>query len=231
MGGLRGGTRDPFGVVIACGTGCVCAGVNRAGVEHRVGGISEDYGDRVSGSSLGIDGLKAVWRARDGVTGPTSMTEKFVARAGVADIDVLFQEMYYGRITYQDLQPMAKIVFDAAWEGDTIACDILESGGTYLGKMVNTVIRHLDMQRDTFDVVMAGSVFKGRSPVLIDALRTRVHRECPEARLVMPIYEPVVGALLLGMELDHTVTDEVYDRLSESLASSEAKYNVRFKAE
>jgi len=231
MGGLRGGTRDPFGVVIACGTGCVCAGVNREGGETRVGGISEDYGDRVSGSSIGIQGLKAVWRARDGVTGPTLMTEKFVERSGCADIDALFIEMYYGRIGYADLQPMAKLVFDAAWEGDAIACDILEWGGRYLGQMVNAAIRHLDMGRDAFDVVMAGSVFKGRSPVLVDALNMVVHRECPGARLVMPLYEPVVGALLLGMELDSAVTDAVYDHLSQSLAASESRYGVRFKTE
>ena len=231
MGGLRGGTRDPFGVVIACGTGCVCAGVNRDGKETRVGGISEDYGDRVSGSSLGIHGLKAVWRARDGVTGPTAMTEKFVTRSGCTDVEALFHEMYYGRITYVDLQPMAKLVFDAAWEGDAIACDILEWGGRYLGQMVNAAIRRLGMEREDFDVVMAGSVFKGRSPVLMDALGMTVHRECPGARLVLPIYEPVVGALLLGMEMDHTVDDVVYERLSNSLAESESVYGVRFKTE
>lgn len=231
MGGLRGGTRDPFGVVIACGTGCVCAGVNREGKETRVGGISEDYGDRVSGSSIGIQGMKAVFRARDGVTGETLMTEKFVKRAGCVDVDDLFHKMYYEELTYQDLQPMAKIVFDAAWEGDAIACDILEWGGRYLGQMVNAAIRHLGMQRDTFDVVMAGSVFQGKSPVLVDALTVVVHRECPGARLVMPIYEPVVGALLLGMELDCTVTDACYEQLSASLERSEAKYGVRFKSE
>lgn len=231
MGGLRGGTRDPFGVVIACGTGCVCAGVNRAGKETRVGGISEDFGDRVSGSSIGIQGMKAVFRARDGVTGATLMTEKFVQRAGCTDVEDLFLKMYYGKITYQDLQPMAKLVFDAAWEGDSIACDILEWGGRYLGQMVNAAIRHLEMHRDAFDVVMAGSVFQGRSPVLVDALRIVVHRECPGARMVMPIYEPVVGALLLGMELDCTVTDTCYEQLSASLERSEAKYGVRFKSE
>ena len=231
MGGLRGGTRDPYGVVIACGTGCVCAGMNRDGKEIRIGGISEDYGDRVSGSSIGTQGMKAVWRARDRVTGPTLMTEKFVSRSGCSDVDALFLEMYYGRITYEDLQPMAKLVFDAAWEGDAIACDILEWGGRYLGQMVNAAIRQLDMQRDSFDVVMAGSVFKGQSPVLMDALEMIVHRECPEARLVMPMYEPVVGALLLGMELDCTVTDTVYERLSNSLVESEKNYGVRFKTE
>ncbi|MDP2324145.1 MAG: BadF/BadG/BcrA/BcrD ATPase family protein, partial [Gammaproteobacteria bacterium] len=98
FGGLRGGTRDPFGVVIACGTGCVCAGVNRAGEEARVGGISEDFGDRVSGSSIGIHGIKAVFRARDGITGPTLMTGKFVERAGCTDADDLFLKMYYGSL-------------------------------------------------------------------------------------------------------------------------------------
>lgn len=231
IGGLRGGTRDPFGVVIACGTGCVCAGVNRAGEETRVGGISEDFGDRVSGSSIGTQGIKAVFRAREDITPPTLLTEKFVARAGCTDVEELFYAVYYGKITCQDLQPMAKLVFDAAWEGDAIACDILEWGGRYLGQMVNAAIRKLDMTRDTFDVVMAGSVFQGKSPVLVDALRMVVHRECPGARLVMPVYEPVVGALLLGTEIDVPVTNGYYDQLTASLAQSEEKYGVRFKAE
>ena len=48
---------------------------------------------------------------------------------------------------------------------------------------------------------------------------------------IMPIYEPVVGALLLGMELDCTVTDSCYEQLSASLEQSESKYGVRFKSE
>jgi len=55
--------------------------------------------------------------------------------------------------------------------------------------MVNAVARHLDMCRDTFDVVMTGSVFKGVSPVLIDAMATRVHRQCPSARPVRALFE------------------------------------------
>ena len=231
MGGLRGGTKDPFGIVIACGTGCVCAGVNRAGKETRVGGISEEFGDMVSGSSLGEEGLKAVWRSRDGITGPTLMTQKFVERSGCPDADALFHEMYYRRITYDDLQPMAKLVFDAAHEGDAIACDILEWGGKYLGEMVAAVARHLDMCRDTFDVVMTGSVFKGASPVLMDAMTTRIHRECPEARCVRALFEPVVGALLLGIEIDAPMTEERYTVLSESLTAAESRFRVPFKAQ
>ncbi|HEX71815.1 MAG TPA: hypothetical protein ENN65_00650 [Candidatus Hydrogenedentes bacterium] len=231
MAGLRGGTREPKGIVIACGTGCVCAGVNAAGQEARVGGISEEFGDMVSGTDIGTEGLKAVWRYRDGIIGKTLLADKFLEKSGCSDLDAFFYEMYKGRITYEHLQPMAKLVFDAAFEGDKTANDILEWGGRYLGKMVNAVARKLDMGRDTFDVVMAGSVFKGSSPVLIDAMRTVIHRECPLARLMMPVFEPVVGGLLLGMELDSTITGEVYQALSNALEQAEARYGVRFKSE
>lgn len=217
MGGLRGGTRAPFGIVIACGTGCVCAGRNKNNGETRVGGINEDFGDMVSGSSIGTEGLKAVWRARDGITAPTLMTGLFVERAGVSDVDAFFHAMYHGKIKVEGLQPMAPLVFDAALQGDPIACDILEWGGKYLGEMVNAVARHLNMQNEMFDVVMAGSVFKGSSPVLVDRMRVQIHRECPQARLVMPLYEPVVGALLLGMGLDVVVDAGIYAKLDETL--------------
>jgi N-acetylglucosamine kinase-like BadF-type ATPase len=229
MGGLRGGVRQPFGVVIACGTGCVCAGRNRNGEETRVGGINEHFGDQVSGESIGDEGLRHVWRARDGVIPPTLLTERFLARAGCTDIEELFLRMYRGEITREQLQPMAPVVFDAAADGDSTACDILEWGGRYLGQMVNACARRLDMSWQDFDVVMTGSVFKGSSPVLIDAMSTVIHRECPNARLVRAALEPVAGTLLLGMEIDEPVTDEVYARLTEELGAAEAKYGVNLR--
>ena len=231
MAGLRGGTRKPYGIVIACGTGCVCAGVNPAGGHARVGGFGDAFGDIVSGSSLGVSGLQAVWQARDGIIPPTLLTQQFVQRSGCKDVEDLFHKLYRGQIGAAELQPMARLVFDAALDGDAAACDILEWGGRYLGAMVNAVATALDMRREKFDVVMAGSVFKGSSPVLVDAMRTVIHRVCPEAQTAMPIFEPVVGALLMGMELDVTVTEQVYENLSRELDAAENRYQVRFKTE
>ena len=231
MGGLRGGTKEPFGIVIACGTGCVCAGVNRAGEETRVGGISEDFGDKVSGTGIGRAGLRVVWREYDGVVPHTRLTDLFLARSGCADLEAFFYKMYRNEMTHADLEPMAPLVFDAACEGDHEACNILIESGEYLGEMVCAAARKLGMCQDNFNVVMAGSVFKGSSPLLADAMTTRIHRECPRAQMVMPIFEPVVGTLLLGMELDVIVTDEVYARLSDSLEAAAATYSVHFKAE
>ncbi|HOZ47759.1 MAG TPA: BadF/BadG/BcrA/BcrD ATPase family protein [Candidatus Hydrogenedentes bacterium] len=231
MAGLRGGTRKPYGIVIACGTGCVCAGVNPAGKHARVGGLGDEFGDQCSGSSLGYEGLKAVWRARDGIIGPTLLTERFVERAGCRDIEDFFYKCYRREIGLADLQPMAKIVSDAAFDGDATACDILERGGRYLGKMVTAVARQLDMGQQDFEVVMAGSVFKGRSPVLKDAMRTVIHTECPRAETVMPVFEPVVGALLMGMELGFEISEDVYQTISTELLAAEDRYKVKFRTD
>ena len=231
MGGLRGGTRQPFGIVIACGTGCVCAGRNSKGDEGRVGGLGGEFGDECSGTDLGREGLQKVWQARDGIIPPTRMAALFVEKGGCADVQDLFYKLYRREVTEADLQPMAKIVFDAAFEGDDAACDILEKGGRYLGKMVAGMARQLDMTQDAFEVVTAGSVFKGSSPVLADAMGTVIHRTCPLATTVKPVFEPVVGALLMAIEREFTISDECYDQLSQSLLEAEKKYGVNFKAD
>jgi len=229
--GLRGGLREPYGIVIACGTHIVCAGQNRQGDEARVGGISPEFGDMTSGPIIGQEGLHMVWRARDGVEPPTQLTEKFLKKSGCADVDEMFTRMYRQELTLDTLQPIAKIVFEAAVEGDSAACDILERHGRYLGKMANACARQLGMAGESFSVVMTGSVFKGQSPVLRDAMTTVVHREFPLASIVRAAFEPVVGALLMAMEVDKPVSDAVYDHLAESTREAEKRYGVSFRAE
>lgn len=230
MAGLRGGTRQPSGIVIACGTGCVCAGRNPRGDETRVGGLGAEFGDECSGTDIGRLGLRRVWQARDKIIPPTLLTEKFVRRAGCGDVETFFYKVYRQEIREEHLQPMAKLVFDAALEGDPAACDILIAGGRYLAAMVNAVAKALGMQNTPFEVVMAGSVFKGSSPVLVDAMRAAIHQTCPRARLAFPVFEPVVGALLMAMETSVEVTEELYQNLSRSLAAAERRYGVALKA-
>ena len=229
MAGLRGGLRDPFGVVVACGTGCVCAGRNRNGDETRVGGLGDEFGDMTSGSSIGREGLETVWRTREGVIPPTRMTDLFLEKAGCGDLEQFFLRIYRREMSIADLEPMAKLVHDAAFEGDSAACDILERHGAYLGRMASACARRVHLDREGFEVVLTGSVFKGRSPVLQDALALSLRRECPEATLVRAAFEPVVGALLLALEIDQPVSDACYDALSASIFEAEEKFGVAFR--
>lgn len=226
MAGLRAGIRVPYGIVIACGTGCVCAGINPAGEETRVGGINDALGDAVSGTSIGYRALQTIFQARDDVVPPTLMTELIVAQAGCEDVESLFLRMYREEIAQEDIEPVAPLVFQAARQGDAQACDILEWAGRFLGQVVQAAAHRLHMQREAFEVVTAGSVFKGASPVLKDALATALHRHCPDAQLVMPRYEPVVGALLLAMDQHGTMDAAFYERLDQSLMQAASRFNV-----
>lgn len=225
---LRGGTRDPFGIAIACGTDTVCAGRNAEGRETRVGGFGPEFGNECSGVLIGRAALNAVWQAREDVIPSTALTEKILARSGHADLDSLFLAMYRGGFTPDNLEPIAPLVFEAAVEGDAKACDILQSGGRFLGKMVNAAARALEMESSVFDVVTAGSVFRDGAPVLIDALGDTVAGVCPKARLCRPVYEPVVGAALMGMDDNTTAQEAFHSRLTASLDEAEKRYGVPF---
>ena len=230
MAALRGGTRADHGIVIVCGTGSVCAGRNASGEETRVGGLGPEFGDRCTGVGIGEDGLRAVWRARDGIQAPTLLTKKFVERSGLADVEELFRAAYRRTLPTDALEPKAKLVFDAALEGDSAARAILREGGAYLAAMVNAVAAKLRMDSDRFEVIMAGSVFKGESPELIDALKDGIRDQCPDAECRWPAFEPVVGALLMAFEEAGSLSEAVYKGLEASLPLLENRYGITLRA-
>lgn len=69
-GALGGGS----GVLLVAGTGAVALGI-RAHDDHLVDGWGPDLGDLGGGSWIGREGIRAVLRARDGLGGPTLLTE------------------------------------------------------------------------------------------------------------------------------------------------------------
>ena len=221
---LRGGTRDNFGVVVNCGTGVIAAGKNRAGKEVRVGGLGPVFGDKTSGSDIAHEGLVAVFRADDGIEEQTMLTDLYLEATGTQSARDLLVKVYDGVIDPRKL-PGAQLVFRAAARGDGVAERILRDAGRELARMGAAVIRKLGMREDTFDVVMAGSVFRGESPVLVNEMRAHILDVAPSARLVMPLFEPVVGALLLAIELGGiAATEDVYANLRKSLPSEDDLY-------
>jgi N-acetylglucosamine kinase-like BadF-type ATPase len=229
MAALRGGTAQRPAIVIICGTGANSAGVGKNNNQARAGGLGVLYGDACTGVTLGEEGLKSVWRARDGIIPYTKLTDLFLERAGCADADALFQGVYRGAIPPETLEPMAQLVFHAAVDGDPVACDILERGGTYLGAMINAVAAKLNLTHESFAVVLVGSVFSEGAPVLMEALSSAVRSVRPGAQFRSPEYMPIVGALLMAMDMDEAPNDTVYEALENSFPVFENKYGINLK--
>ncbi len=217
FGCLRGGTRDTFGVMINCGTGQVAVGRNRAGVEIRVGGYGWDFGDFGGGGAITQATLAAVVRDNDGRGEPTQLTGMVLSASGCTSVPEFIERSYRDGEFVRALG-LPKIAFKASRLGDPVARRIILAIADEMAVTAIALIRKLEMQQDNFDVITAGSVFKGEDPVFLEVIGNKVHAVAPGARLRMPLYPPVIGCALLALEsVDLPVTEETYTKIEKSL--------------
>ena len=100
-----------------------------------------------------------------------------------------------------DTTEFASLVTQAAAEGDAAACRILSDAGERHGANAVHVLRRLGMQDLEFDLVLAGGLFRSVSPLLQDAVERMVRPVAPGATFILLKAPPVVGAVLMAIEL------------------------------
>jgi N-acetylglucosamine kinase-like BadF-type ATPase len=193
---LAAGAEQGWGVAVVAGTSCNAWGRDREGKTGRMAGFSW-LGEAAGAGELVLKAVQAVVKAWT-MRGPsTRLTETFVERAGANDVGDLVEGL--SQFRYALTAADAPLVFQIAASGDPVARDLLLWAGRELGDLAVGVIRQLDLQTQAFDVVLAGSFFKG-SPVVTDAMQPVIHAIAPGARLVRMTAPPAVGGVLLGME-------------------------------
>lgn len=195
--GLLAGTPDGWGLCLISGTGCNCWGISQDRRIGHVTGFGLKFGEGAGAYELierAIQQVAGAWRLN---APPTRLTDVFCTLVGAADADALIEGLTLERYTIPP--SAAPLVFKAAEEGDPVAREVIEWAGRELASLAQAVIRQLQFETETFDVVLAGSMFKG-GPLLIDPLRAALHTVAPHARLVDLNAPPVIGAVVLGME-------------------------------
>ena len=115
----------------------------------------------------------------------------------------------------------ASIVVAAADAGDLAARRILEHAGSSLGDAAGHVARRLSMDESEFELVLTGGMFRNDSRILTSALEYTLKRYARFARPARLEAPPVVGAVLLALELIDRPTDpDLHTRLA--VASNDA---------
>jgi N-acetylglucosamine kinase-like BadF-type ATPase len=214
IAGWRGGTRQTYGAVIAAGTGSNTCVLTPDGREWCYG-YYVFYGGAVD---VAQDTLQAVLRAEDGRGPHTALTGRVLEQLGYSNPEAMLKGMVAGRIGKAALLSLCPIAFEVAAAGDEVAAELIVKQGTALGEYAAAAIRRFAMQALTFDVVLAGSVFKGQGPLLIDTVTQVIHRTAPGASIVRAALEPAAGALLLAYDaLGIPVTDEMLATLRATL--------------
>jgi len=212
--GLLAGTAEGWGVAVVSGTGCNCWGWNRdrTRIGHVTGGGTQ-MGEGTGATELVDRAIQLVahaWTRR----GPsTALGPALAAFVGARDVQDLLEGLMEDRYALD--ASAAPLICQTAAGGDPVAKDLIEWAGTELGEMANAVIRQLEFQDLTFDVILGGSMFDG-SPAIQDALHRKVNALAPRARIIRLAVPPVVGAVLLAMEEAGVhPSDRIRERISQ----------------
>ena len=218
IAGLRAGIRRPYGVCIIMGSGFNGAGIDRDGAEVRYIAEGHIFGDVGGGHSIARDVLHHAFRAWDGRGKATALQQKVLEHFEAKNMDELARTLYYDTDSRRKIPSLCPAAFDAACEGDEVACEIIRKFGTEAGISANALISRLGLEADEIEVVLAGSVFKGRGTLILDVVKETVNPVAPRAQVVTPRYEPVVGAVMLALEgAGVRVESDVEDRLDKGV--------------
>jgi N-acetylglucosamine kinase-like BadF-type ATPase len=214
--GIFAGTSEGWGISIVSGTGCNCRGwskdLKREG--RVVGGGSYWSGEYAGGYDIAARAMQAVtfaWNRR----GPaTSLSQAFVKAVCAKNVDDLIEGIYVGRYKFDP--EMIKLVFRLAAQDDTEAINVVRWAGSELGQMACGVIHQLQLEDENFDVVLIGSLYDGH-PLMQEALGKTVHQVAPGARMVRLSSPPVIGGVILAMQLAGLNTRSLRENLLDTM--------------
>ena len=184
-------------------TGTIVAGRDPAGNEFRTLGLGRvfgDFGSEFDVSELAVSAVADEYVGR----GPSTMlSELLCSRTGVGTVEELLERISRAdtRLRSPEVANMAPLVLQATEAGDLVARQILEEIGHSLGESAGYVASHLGMRDLDFQVVLAGNLFRTPNRYLLDQLELGVRRTAPMASLSILDAPPVVGAVLMALEL------------------------------
>lgn len=209
--GMRAGSSRAYGVVIAAGTGTNTAIIAPDGREWAFG-YYVTYG---GASDVAQEAIHAVLRAEDGRGPQTMLTGLVLDKLGCHDVETMLRALVARRVDHARRLSLCPLVFEAAHRGDEVATEIVVKQGLALAEYATALIRRFGIDGQEFDVVLSGSLYKGRGPLLVDTITQAVHRVAPLARIVPARFEPAVGAVLLAYDaLGLTVDDVIRQNLA-----------------
>jgi N-acetylglucosamine kinase-like BadF-type ATPase len=195
---LEGALDGKAGVVLIAGTGSIAMGISEARAVERSGGWGPTLGDEGSGYDIARQALKAVAASFDGRAPRTALTERICRELGISSAKDLPGVIYNNEAEEStEIASLARLVAEAAAEGDAVARAILAQAGRDLGELAVSVIRKLGFESKAFRVAYVGSVFNAGGCVL-GPLREAVLKAAPRAEVGPPLRPPEIGAVKLA---------------------------------
>lgn len=196
--GLISGTSHGVGVNVTAGSGTNCRGRNKAGKEGRIVGNGPVFGEFGGAIEIVYRAMQIVNYAWIKRIPPTKLTNIILEATGAKDEIDLMEGL--SNEDYHLFPYIAVEVINAAREGDPAALDVVRWSAEELGWLAISVARQIEMENDEIEIVQSGSVFEA-GEIITGPMQNIVMKHLPKAKLVRLDGPPVVGPLMLGMQM------------------------------
>ncbi len=196
--GLISGTSHGIGVNVTAGSGNNCRGRGKNGKEGRIVGngvMFGEYGGAIEIVYRAMQFVNYAWIKR---TPPTNLTKIFLEATGAKDETDLMEGLSHDH--YHLFPYIAIDVTNAAQEGDHAALEVIRWSGKELGWLAVSVARQIEMENEAVEIVQSGSVFEA-GDIIIEPMRDLIMKHVPKAKMIRLDGPPVVGPLMLGMQM------------------------------
>ncbi|MBC7334282.1 MAG: hypothetical protein H5T85_07525 [Actinobacteria bacterium] len=197
--GLAAGSDSRNKIILICGTGSNCYGVNEEGREAKANGWDYILADEGSGYEIGLKALKAVMRAYDGRDDLTLLSRTILEDLGLENIRDLIRWTYSKPFSKDRIAALAKTVCRTAEMGDQISIKILDEEASEAVISVEAVARKLNLIDKKFELVFVGNVFKCEK-YFKGVLMQKLKKKFPQIVFMPLMKNPVDGAIKLAIE-------------------------------
>ncbi|MCA9836170.1 MAG: hypothetical protein KC422_04625 [Trueperaceae bacterium] len=214
MGALRASLKTGFGVAVVCGTYAVTAARAPSGKSWHASFWQETGG----AFKLGQEGLKAIYRAALGIDPETSLIKAIGRHLQKNSVEEILHLMTArdSVVLESDIARLAPIVLSEAAKGDASALTIVQTQARVLADYVGVAARKVGLEH--FELSLNGGVFRHPSDLLVTALSHFVKQTYPDVQISKSDNEPVIGALLYGLEhAQINLTPGIYQNIKATL--------------
>lgn len=183
------------GILILAGTGSNVAGRTPQGKILTAGGWGPVLADQGSGHRIGLQALRALFLAMDGLV-ETSLLRAVLDFWKLDTVPDLVA--FANSVPRPDFSQLVRVVLESAEEGDAVAQSVLDAQGRELADLVGLLIQRLrDSAKDnnfTPPLAFAGSIMEKVQRVR-RALISEVQAHYPDALAMDGVVDPVEGAI------------------------------------
>jgi N-acetylglucosamine kinase-like BadF-type ATPase len=180
-----------------------CAAVGPDGRTVRFPALAELSGDFAPGGAwLGLRALGLALRAGDGRGPATVLRERVAAQLGTPDPEAALTGIYTGALPYARLFELARVLLDAAAEGDAPAREAADLLADEIAVFVRAAVVRLDLQDEAVEVVLGGGIFDTTDTAFHHRVTRGIHAAAPRAVILRLAAPPVLGAALIGLDAE-----------------------------